>query len=48
MARGHGIALRLDDGSLDGVVTRPAGLPYELPSTSTILQPVVDVNRRVA
>jgi hypothetical protein len=48
MARGHGIALRLDDGSLDGVVTRPAGLPYELPRTSTGSRPEADVDRRVA
>jgi hypothetical protein len=34
MARGHGIRLKLDQGTLDGVVTRPAELPFELPGTA--------------
>jgi GNAT superfamily N-acetyltransferase len=31
MARGHGLRLKLDQGTLDGVVNRPAELPYDFP-----------------
>ena len=31
MARGHGLKLTYDQGTLDGMVERPTALPYELP-----------------
>ena len=31
MARGHGLKLKFDQGTLDGVVERPIGLPYDFP-----------------
>ena len=48
MARGHGVRLQLDQGSLDGVVNRPAELPYELPvgGSTSLLSP--DEQLRVA
>jgi hypothetical protein len=41
MARSHGLRLKLDQGTLDGVVNRPAELPYDFPITP-------DDQRRVA
>src|SRR5262245_34400314 len=32
MARSHGVRLKLDQGTLDGVVTRPEALPLDLPN----------------
>ena len=34
MARGHGIRLKLDQGTLDGVVARPVELPYDWPAAA--------------
>ena len=49
MARGHGIPLQLDQGTLDGVVNRPAELPYEFPAAgSTTTRLVRDEPLRVA
>jgi GNAT superfamily N-acetyltransferase len=48
MARGHGVRLKLDQGSLDGVVNRPAELPYDLPPAASTSRLVADEVRRVA
>ena len=34
MARSHGIRLKLDQGTLDGVVSRPAELPHDWPAAA--------------
>jgi GNAT superfamily N-acetyltransferase len=48
MARGHGVRLQLDQGSLDGVVTRPAEVPYDFPVPGSLSRLTPDEQRRVA
>jgi hypothetical protein len=48
MARGHGVPLQLDQGTLDGVVNRPAELPYDLPMAGSTPRLIIDEQRRVA
>ena len=48
MARGHGVRLQLDQGTLDGVVNRPAELPYEFPTERAMSRLTPDDQRRVA
>ena len=47
MARGHGLKLTYDQGTLDGVVERPAGLPYDFPVRDAV-PPMLEPARRVA
>ena len=48
MARGHGVRLKLDDGTLEGVVERPAPLPYEFLLAGSPARLTPDDQRRVA
>ena len=48
MARGHGVRLKLDQGTLDGVVNRPAELPYDFPLERSMSRLTPDEQRRVA
>ena len=48
LARGHGVKLQLDQGSLDGVVSRPAELPYDFPGPPSVSRLTPDEQRRVA
>jgi GNAT superfamily N-acetyltransferase len=47
MARGHGLKLKYDQGTLDGVVERPAALPYDFPVRAAA-PPMLELARRVA
>ena len=47
MARGHGLKLTYDQGTLDGVVERPPGLPYDFPVRDAV-PPMLETARRVA
>ena len=47
MARGHGLKLKFDQGTLDGVVERPVGLPYDFPVREAAT-PTLEGPRRVA
>jgi GNAT superfamily N-acetyltransferase len=48
MARSHGLRLKLDQGTLDGVVNRPAELPYDFPAERSLSRLTPDEQRRVA
>jgi GNAT superfamily N-acetyltransferase len=49
MARSHGIRLKLDQGTLDGTVTRPAELPFDIPAAAVSGRRLTpDEHRRVA
>ena len=48
MARGHGVRLHLDQGTLDGVVNRPAELPYDFPRERSASRLTPHEQRRVA
>jgi GNAT superfamily N-acetyltransferase len=48
MARGHGLRLQFDQGTLDGMVTRPAELPFDLPVAGDRPRVTPDDQRRVA
>ena len=47
MARGHGLKLKFDQGTLDGVVQRPAEMPYEF-RLREVLPAALTEPRRVA